>query len=375
MKIIVVGAGVIGQSCAWRLASAGAQVEVLDSRAVGHGATLAALGALWPASPLSSGPLQMLHRKSLWQFEEFARGLSVESRREISFRRLGRMEILNSVKAAARARQEAAAAIAQWPAFGGALPTMEVVDFTAAERINSGMAGGKAFSYGALLCRATAQVKVNELMGALAEACRGRGVIFHERRAVTGLVRAGSRVVGVETSAGRMPADLVLIAAGAWTRRIAPEVADCVPVLPAKGEGLAVTMPASRPLATILKSGSIYLIPWDDEVLIGSTTEPEAGFDETPTMAAREKLLAGAAALVPALAEMNLLRHWAGLRPASEDNLPVMGPVPSVDGLFVCAGHYKTGIGLAPLVSQLMSEVILQNTITPDLQPFLPRTQ
>jgi len=79
LKVIVIGAGVIGLSCAWRLAAAGARVELLESRDCGQGATLGALGALWPAGPLVNGPLQQLHRQSLWQFEAFAAELSAAS--------------------------------------------------------------------------------------------------------------------------------------------------------------------------------------------------------------------------------------------------------------------------------------------------------
>src|SRR5689334_6641181 len=134
MHIAIAGGGVIGLSCAWRFATAGAKVTLFDPRVPGHGATLASLGALWPASPLARGPLQQMHRASLWQFESFATELAAESKQPVSMRRNGRLEILNSVKATARAREEAHAACRDWPSFGPA--TMEVVDHIAAQKIN-----------------------------------------------------------------------------------------------------------------------------------------------------------------------------------------------------------------------------------------------
>ncbi|MCL2647077.1 MAG: FAD-dependent oxidoreductase [Phycisphaerales bacterium] len=375
MKILIAGAGVIGLSCAWRLAKQGVQVVVVDPRSAAHGATLAALGALWPASPLANGPLQTFHRASLWQFESFAKELAAETQLPISFKRLGRMEILNSIKANARAKEEALAAQRDWPAFAAPAPTMEVLDFPQASQINRGIA---PFNYGVLHCHATAQVNVVELVAALEKACRGREVQFHFGASLTSITSP------FQTTAGPMSADALLLATGAWSSQLlAPSGklpadgggpgADGRAIMPAKGQGLALAAPSSHSLKTILKSGKIYLVPWETEILVGSTTEPEAGFDESPTSEGREKLLAGAIALFPELKASKLLRHWAGLRPDSADDLPIMGPLPAIPNVFICAGHYKTGLGLAPRVSDLMARTILKKNIPPELVAFLPR--
>jgi glycine oxidase len=372
--IIVIGGGVIGLSCAWRLAGAGARVDLFESRQPGQGATRAALGALWPASPLATGPLQELHRAGLWQFEEFAVELAQRSGLPVTFRRLGRLELLNSDKAAARARQESAAACVNWPSFGGAQPVMEVLE-PAALGWRWPQIARAAFP--ALLCRATAQVDVPQLIEALRAACAGAGVNLHASTPVTGLQLAGERVTGVRAADSIIAADAVLVAAGAWTAHLSPEVAAAAPIRPAKGQGLALQMPHGVRVETIIKSESIYLIPWEEagEILVGSTTEPEAGFDETPTPAAREALLAGAAGIIPGLKGAVVLRHWTGLRPQNpaKRHPPIMGPHPKIGNLFLCAGHFKTGIGMSPLVSQLMATTILTGALPPQLAPFRPQ--
>jgi len=379
MKVIVIGAGVIGMACAWRLAAAGARVEILEARDCGQGATRGALGALWPASPLVKGPLQQLHRESLWQFEAFAAELSAAAGNgvglPVSYRRQGRLELLNSEKAGVRAAAETLAACAGWPAFAGALPVMEVLS---PAEIQARWPQLAPAAHAGLLCRATAQVSVPELVAGLQAACARAGVVLHRQTPAIALEIRGARVLGVRTGAGLAEADAVLAAMGAWTALLAPELAAIAPIRPAKGQGIALQTPAGVRLETIVKSESIYLIPWHTEaggeILVGSTTEPEAGFDETPSPEAREKLLAGAAGIVPGLKDAVVLRHWAGLRPQNpaKRHPPIMGPHPKIGNLFVCTGHFKTGIGLAPLVSRLMCQTLLTGSAAPTLAPFCP---
>jgi glycine oxidase len=181
----------------------------------------------------------------------------------------------------------------------------------------------------------------------------------------------------VRTSEGALEADAVLVAAGAWSAQLAPEIAEVAPVRPAKGQGLALQLPHGVRVETIIKSEKIYLIPWEaaGEVLVGSTTEPEAGFDEMPTAAGRQTLLEGAGGIMAGLRHAIVLRHWAGLRPQNpaKRHPPIMGPVPGIGNLFICAGHFKTGIGLSPRVSRLMSEMVMTGKVAGELEAFLPK--
>ncbi len=375
IRAVVIGGGVMGLGCAWRLARAGAAVEVLEARHCGEGATLAALGALWPASPLIDGPLQRLHRASLWEFEAFVAELQSASGKMIHFERRGRVELLSTHKAVERAAEEAMAACRDWPAFGGERPAMELLE---PAQVTAEFPHIAAHEQAALLCRATAQVRVGDLVEALRAACVGAGVKIHEETAATGLEWEGDRLTGVLSKERVFPAESVLVAAGAWSALLSPEIAEAAPIRPAKGQGLALAMPAGLKFDTIVKSESIYLIPWQGretgEILVGSTTEPEAGFDETPSADGRTVLTCGAAALVPALADMPVLRQWAGLRPQNpaKRHPPIMGVHPRIPNLFVCTGHFKTGIGLAPLVSRLMAGVMMEDALCAELAEFAP---
>jgi glycine oxidase len=287
-------------------------------------------------------------------------------------RRLGRLELLNSTKAEVRAREEAAWANAHWPRFDRDSPTMEVVEARFLQEVESCVGVQK---FGGLLCRATAQVRVAELVAALRAACEKRGVVIREGVKAHRMEVTGERVDGVVCEGGKVVGDAYLVTAGAWSAMLGREVADVAPMVPAKGQGLALRRPAGVTLGRIVKMGTTYVIPWDEEILVGSTTEPEAGFDEAPTEAGREKLLAGAEAIVPGLQGAEVLRHWAGLRPENPEkpHPPVMGVHPRISNLYVCTGHYKTGIGLAPLVSMDMSTMVVERRSTSRLAPFHPR--
>ena len=232
----------------------------------------------------------------------------------------------------------------------------------------------------ALLCRATGQVRVAELVQALRAACVAAGVRIREGVAVNGLPVEGerNRIVGAQTDAELLRADNVLVTAGTWSGLVAPEVADIAPVRPAKGQGIALRMPEGLRMERIIKSETIYLIPWHDgmatEVLVGSTTEPEAGFNEGVTEKARKLLVAGAVGLVPGLKGAEVLRQWAGLRPENpaRRHPPIMGVHPEVGNLFVCTGHFKTGIGLSARVGRLMAGVVAEGTASAELAPFAP---
>jgi glycine oxidase len=180
-KAVVIGGGVMGLACAWRLGQVGMRVELFEKKKCGAGATGAALGALWPPSPLARGPLQEMHRKSLWGFEAFVREVEAAGGERIAYRRGGRIELLATEKAEMRAREEAVAACAEWPGFGGDDTVMEVVR---GEDVGRAAQGVEGRGMAALVCRATGQVRVEQLVAGLAAACRRAGVVLREGEVV-----------------------------------------------------------------------------------------------------------------------------------------------------------------------------------------------
>src|SRR5262249_3018494 len=174
------------------------------------------------------------------------------------------------------------------------------------------------------------------------------GVDIREYSAVVGLARSGDRVAGVSLANGEsIPAAIVVNAAGSWASQVAPEMGG-VPVRAIKGTIVRLAGPA-QPSREILVSAAGSLYPRaDNKLLLGATME-DVGYDRRVKLEAVQTLVQQALSLVPGLREANLVTAWTGLRPYSHDNVPYLGAVPDLEGAFVAAGHYRSGILLAPI--------------------------
>src|SRR5260370_38097808 len=135
--------------------------------------------------------------------------------------------------------------------------------------------------------------------------------------------------------------------------------------------GQMVELRARVPLfRAILDSEDGYLVPRVDGRIIAGSTLEFAGYEKQVTLSGLSHILDAARALCPAVAELPVQEFWAGLRPYTEDKLPIIGKGPG-EGLFLAAGDFVNGILLAPITAQLISEVIRGQPLALDLRPFL----
>ena len=170
----------------------------------------------------------------------------------------------------------------------------------------------------------------------------------------------------LRTRAGSVvESERVVLAAGAWSSTIAG-LPRPVPVSPLKGQMLAV---ASTALRHAVMGDDIYLVPRPSEIAIGATAE-HAGFDATVSPDAIETLRQAAIRICPSLGAAPVIRSWAGLRPATPDLLPILGPDPSEPKLLYACGHSKNGILLAPATALAIADLALGRPASFDLTPF-----
>jgi glycine oxidase len=218
------------------------------------------------------------------------------------------------------------------------------------------------------------QVESRALARALITACRGAGVALHEHCPVAEVVMSAGRASGVETAQGRVDADVVVLAAGAWSREIGGiPAAHQPPVRPIKGQMLALRMDPQAPiLKHVVWLPRAYLTPrLDGRLIIGATVE-ERGFDTSLTAGGMLALIEGAWRGVPTIEELPIAETWVGFRPGSRDDAPMLGPS-GIDGLVIATGHHRNGILLTPVSAAVVSDYILTGRLPEMARPFDPQ--
>ena len=358
---LVVGGGLIGLAIAFELAGRGASVRVYDRGEPGHGASWAGAGMLAPfAERIDDEAMLALCRASLERYPAFVSRVTQASGLHVDV-------VLDGIVEAAftHDRLEELRSFARELAARG-IPC-ELLDRR--DTLIAEPALGKHV-VGALVVHGQGYVDNRRLGRALLEACRARGVAIEAPVRGVAVECDGRRVLGIRSERGFAPADVVINAAGAWAAHVdgIPERARA-PVRPIKGQMLALAAPEGFLHRATWVPGA-YLVPRPDgRLLIGATVE-DTGFDERVTAQATHALLHAALAAAPALGAFTVTETWAGLRPATPDGRPLIGPT-AVDGLILATGHYRNGILLAPVTAELVASFVETGDVTP-LRELLP---
>jgi glycine oxidase len=207
-------------------------------------------------------------------------------------------------------------------------------------------------------------------MAAAIDCAKHREIHFVTGSEVTEITIEGGSVRGVRTARATYSADVVINCAGAWSGAIAGAGTKSRPV---KGQMVSL-LPAGESIRNVIraKKPDVYMLPRKGGLVAVGATVEEAGFDKTASPETVKALQASAAKIVPGLTQARIHETWAGLRPASPDNLPVIGAT-STRGYFVAGGHYRNGILLAPATARVVAQMIAGEECAFDLAPFSPR--
>ncbi len=361
--ILVVGAGIVGCSIAYELARRGASVEVVDARAPALGATHAAAGMLAPYHEAAEGSTFLeIGVRSLSLYDDFVAAVERDSDTTCTYRRNGTLEVALDDDQFARLRDNAPRLEAQGVSCG-------LLDAHAARAEEPQLSERAA---GALLVPAHGFVAAADLTRSIATAARNLGAQLVEGVHVRRIGEDGDDLT-VDTDRGRLTTNTVVFAPGAWAGTI--EIAGAtgrVPVRPVRGQLLDLAWAGPR-LRRIIWGPRCYVVPWDNgTVLVGATME-DAGFDERATTAGVRNLLDGACELLPSTWVAGFVGARAGLRPASGDDLPIVGPSSVLPNLFYATGHFRNGVLLAPLTARLVAEALIEGKQDPVLEKLRPQ--
>jgi glycine oxidase len=343
--VLIVGGGIIGLSLSIALRKRGAAVLLVERREPGREASHAAGGMLVDCALETAAALQTLATASARMYPEFSYELEAESGMKVDLRDYGTILIPSSENLSpAEAAFPKAALDELEPALAESNPQRTA--FYLNER----------------------SVDPRALTAAAVKAAKNRGVDFSSGDEVTAVNLSDGQVSGVTTTKTSFLSDKVVNCAGAWSGQIPPHRFLTRPV---KGQMLCLAMPLRNLLKHVIRSPQVYLIPRSDgRLLVGATVE-EAGFDKRTDSPTMQRFHQAAIDLVPQLREAKILEDWAGLRPGTPDNLPILGAT-ETPGYYVATGHFRDGILLAPITAELMAAVIEGRTPEYDLTAFSP---
>jgi glycine oxidase len=355
-QIAIVGGGVIGACCARAAAQRGLQVTLFAPTPDPAAASPASAGMLAAQIEPADTELLPLVVRSRDLYEGLATELKDSTGIDIGFRPTG----------IATVAFEEERATALFDLVAAQRQAGLRCDWLQAADMRERWPGVAPQAVGALFAPEDGSLDPGALGSALLADVRRLGVTV-ETEAVTGLSSVGGRVMGVTTAGSTIPADQVVIAAGAWSPSL-DGLPRHLPIEPVRGQLLATPWPEGVP-PVILYHGHKYLLPRGAEAILGSTME-RVGFDARTTIEGLAEIRRVTELLCPAISRAPQLRAWAGLRPVTPDGRPIVGADPDLAGLWYATGHGRNGILLAAITGEIIADLLATGHTDHDITPL-----
>lgn len=358
--VIIIGGGIIGLSIARALAHRAYSVTLLERHHPGREASWASAGMLAPQGELSEGAFLQLCLASNRLYPGFRESVEAETGIRCYHREAGTLALAFTDEDETEFRQT----YNRQRADGLAVEWISGADARAMEpSLSEHVRGGMHLP-------GDRHIENRLLAPAMEQACRQLGVDIVCGAHAHALLTAQGRAIGVDTILGPYYGALVINAAGAWSAGIGvPDESLRPPIFPVRGQMLAITLPHPTFLSRAVRSPRSYLVPRHDGRLFLGATMEHVGFDKRNTVWGINKLLNGAQELFPGLEHSAVQEMWAGLRPGSLDNHPVLG-LTELPGYLLATGMFRNGLLLTPVITQTIAELV-SSGVTPELiAPF-----
>lgn len=360
-KVLIIGGGICGLGIGWYLARAGYSTTIFERDMVGRGASWAAGGMLPPEieTEPTEKKLYALSAESLNLWPEFAAQLESESGEKIHLQKNGSMMVardaddIERLKFLCKVQQD----YGLKPEFLSGYDARKLEPHLAPQIV------------AAIHHPNDAHVDNRACLAALQKAFVKNGGIIHEHAPVDSIIVQQNRIAGVRVSGQDITSDIVINAAGAWAGEIGGMPENAIPpVRPVKGQMIAIDTSKTKLIDKLVWSPDVYLIPQPGRLLIGTSVE-EMGFNTDLTAGVQMDLLTEAYRILPGIYDLPILESWAGLRPTSRDDAPILGPT-EIEGLILATGHHRNGILLAPLTAQAIFSFIDRAALPDSIQDF-----
>jgi glycine oxidase len=361
VKALVIGGGIIGSSVAWRLASEGVQVSVFERGRLGQEASWAAAGLIGPqAEAHEPGAFFDLALAGKRSFDAIVERLTAESGVDPEYDDHGVLYVAFDDVARARLQSRA-----RWQRAAGG----QVDELTPREAFRLAPVLSEKIIF-ALHMPNNRRVENRKLTLAYINAATHAGAEFREGALIHSIEVSSGRATGVRLADGSLEeGDVVINAAGAWAGEIRGLEEDRIHFYPVRGQILCFEARPGLVEPSLFSESGIVVPRRDGRILAGSIFE-EAGFNKSVTLDGMERILRAVRAMVPSIASIPFREAWAGLRPASDDLLPVLGLSPTVANVMYAAGHFRSGILLSAVTGEVIADLVKGREPSIDLVAF-----
>ncbi len=362
VDVVIVGGGVIGCTIAYYLSKSDVDVAVFDRGEIGAEASSAATGLLAPLGPLSGpGPYADLLLSSFALFPVLVPELEEASGIHLAYEQTGALRIVRNAKNLSNLRKRMHA----WQPLGLKMYWLTGDEARQLEPLLS------LDVCAAIYVPEESQINASSLVKSFSLAAINQGATFYNHSKILDIERHKAKVTGVYTSLGeRIACNHLVLATGAWAAECSDWLHFPIPITPQRGQALMLHQPPIPLLRHIIFGEAAYLAPKMKHKIIVGTTKEEVDFDSNPTPGGLSWLLNAATRLSPALKSCTLDHMWAGLRPRTPDNQPILGQVPGWENVTLAVGHGSVGIMLSAITGQTISELILTGQTPQMLLPF-----
>ena len=352
---LIIGGGVIGLSLAWELAQVGAKVRLIDKGQIGEEASWAGAGMLPPGScQPEATSLDRLQFHSCKYHAQWSPRLQELTGINNGYRPCGAIYLHHHDSADVSLQEQ----FETWQKLRieAEILTSETIQ-QLEPVLDSGWGSDHLGQPSACFVPSEAQIRNPRHLKALHAACLKAGVEITPGVAAEDFQIYGERITGIIANGERISAGQVCITSGSWSAALTRRIGICINIKPVRGQIALLEAPNCR-LQRIINVGSRYLVPRGDGlILIGSTME-DVGFDRRTTVEGIRGLLEFACEILPELNSAKLVRSWAGLRPASADDLPCMGRLPDLENAFLSTGHFRAGLTLSAASAVSMRQLM-----------------
>lgn len=368
MKIIVVGAGIVGASTAYHLSKKGAEVIVVDQLHEGQ-ATAAGAGIVCPWVTSSEDEEWFrLAKAGACYYPSLVEQLKEDGETNLGYRLVGALAVSEDDEKLDYVERRGNKCRAEIPEVG------EVRRLSSEEARNLFPPLKEGLK--AVYVEGAARVDGRLLRDALKRGAEKHGATFYTGEAT--LERANNTVTGVRVNGEYLSADTVVVAAGAWGPELLAPFGIKLKVEPQRGQIVHLKLPNqdTSDWPVILSQSSHYMVSFDDSrIVVGATRETGAGFDYRVTASGLKEVLDEALHVAPGLASGTLHEVRIGFRPAGPDILPLLGPVSSIQGLIIANGLGASGLTMGPYVGTLAAKLALGEELELDITPYTPFRQ